>query len=172
MVSRAELASDLDVLVAERFVGPRIDTALDMLRDAAQRNAPPCRVWVTMRDERVRKSHFDADGQAIPDNLRFKIEKPGQPGSYELARAPRDPLLSAANSINCRCSDPTITHLLRDSIHRTMVSIVGTRVSGSVETRFPRAAESEFGTSQDTPAHYMTNALREVAQRLTASQSR
>lgn len=166
-----EVADGLDVVVAQRFVAPRADTALDMLKDAAQTRAPATRAWVTMRDERVRKSHFDTDGQVIPDNLRFKVPKPSGIG-VEMARAPRDPNLSAANRYNCRCDDPTIPHLLRVSIVRTPVTVTGTRVDGSVETRFPRAAESEFGTTEDTAAHYMTNALREVALRLQSGQSR
>jgi hypothetical protein len=36
-------------------------------------------------------------------------------------------------------------------------------VVGTVETRFKRAAESENGTTEDTPAHFMLNALRQVA---------
>lgn len=171
-MSHVEIIDGLDAVVAERFVKPRVDTALDMLLDSARSKAPATRAWVTMRDERVRQSHFDADGQVIPANLRFRVPKPnGQPG-VELARHPRDPALSAANRYNCRCDDPTIPHLLRVSLVKKPATVVGTRVEGSVETRFPRAAESEFGTSEDTAAHYMTNALREVAARLQSGQSR
>lgn len=172
-MSRVELIDGLDVVIAERVVKPRVDRALDMLRDTARGNAPSTRAWVTAGDERVRQTHRDANGQVIPDNLRFKVPKPGQPGQVELARYPRDREgLSDANYYNCRCHDDTIPHLLRDSIVRTPVTLVGTRVEGSVETRFPRAAESEFGTSEDTAAHFMTNALREVAARLQSGQSR
>lgn len=166
------MVDGLDLVVAERFVKPRVDTALDMLLDAARTRAPATRVWVTMRDEKVRPTHMGADGQVIPTNLRFKIEKPGQPNTFELARHPVDEALSPANRYNCRCDDPTIPHLLRQSIVRTLVSVNGTRVEGSVETRFPRAAESEFGTSEDEAAHYMTRALQEVAARLQSGQSR
>lgn len=171
-MSHVELIDGLDAVVAERYVKPRVDTALDMLRDTARSGAPATRVWVTMRDERVRQSHFDTDGQVIPANLRFKVPKADGSVGHELARHPGDPTLSAANRINCRCDDPTIPHLLRESIHRTPVTVNGTRVEGSVETRFPRAAESEFGTTEDTAAHFMTNALREVATRLQSGQSR
>ena len=170
-MSRVEIADGLDNVVAERFMKPRVDRALDMLKDAAQSKAPATRAWVTMRDERVRKSHIDSDGQVIPANLRFKVPKPGGVG-IEMARHPRDPNLSAGNRINCRCDDPTIPHLLRVTIVRTPVTVSGTRVEGSVETRFPRAPESEFGTSEDAPAHFMTTALREVALRLQSGQSR
>ena len=171
-MSHVELIDGLDVVIAERYMKPRVDTALDMLRDAAKMKAPATRVWVTMRDERVRQTHMDADAQVIPANLRFILDKPGEPGVHEMARHPRDTSLSAGNRINCRCDDPTIPQLLRESIHRTQVSVNGTRVEGSVETRFPRAAESEFGTSEDEAAHFMTDALREVAARLQAGQAR
>lgn len=171
-MSHVELDNDLDVVIAERVMKPRVETALDMLRDAARAKAPATRTWVTMRDERVRQTHVDTDGQTIPANLRFKVPKPGLPGEVELARHPRDPALSAANAINCRCDDPTVPHLLRESIHRTGVTVNGTRVEGSVETRFARAAESEFGTSEDVPAHFMSGALQEVALRLQSGHAR
>lgn len=158
--------------IAQRIVQPHVRRALDMLEDAARAGAPPTRVWVTMRDERVRKSHMDSDGQVIPGNLRFRVPKAdGTPG-HDLARHPRDPNLPPANRIGCRCADPTIPHLLAESIHKTEPSIIGTRVEGSVYTRFPRAPESEFGGDGDEPAHFMTNALREVALRLRSSQAR
>jgi hypothetical protein len=45
------------------------------VRDRAQRNAPDGKVWVTAHDERVRPSHVHADGQVVPDNLRYLIPK-------------------------------------------------------------------------------------------------
>lgn len=161
----------LDAEIARRFGVPAVRRALDMLKDAAQANAPQVKIWVTMRDERVRPSHFEADQQAVPANLRFKISKADGPG-WELARHPRDPDLSAANAANCRCSDHTVAHLLATSIYATDVSLIGNVASGSVETRFPRAAESEFGTDRDAAARFMGQALDEVAARLRAGHSR
>lgn len=170
-MARFEPSKDLDAQVARRIVAPRLDRALDMLQDEARRGAPVTRVWVTMRDERVRLSHFEADTQVVPDNLRFKLPKTDGTG-FDLARRPRDPTLPPEQRYNCRCTDPVLPNLLRDSIHKTDVRVTGNRVHGQVETRFPRAAESEFGTSGDDAAHYMTNALREVAARLAAGHSR
>lgn len=170
-MSRVQMADGLDAAIARRFVEPRVNDALDMLRDASARNAPSVRVWVTMRDERVRAAHVHADGQVVPDNLRFILDSADGVGN-DLARHPRDPALPIANRINCRCDDPTLTFPLKDSIRRTQVTVTGTRVEGSVETRFPRAAESEFGTARDEAAHFMTNALREVATRMQSGQAR
>lgn len=171
MVAQFEPVAGLDYEIARRFGVPAVDRALDMLEDEARAGAPQTRVWVTMRDERVRPSHFNADAQVIPANLRFILDKPGGMGT-ELARHPRDASLSAGNREGCRCDDPTVPHLLRESIHRGDVRQIGNEVVGSVETRFPRAAESEFGGGEDEPAHYFTNALREVAARLRAGHSR
>lgn len=172
MVSHFEPRKGLDEIIAERFGRPAIRRVLDMLTDEAQTRAPAVRVWVTQRDERVRHTHFETDTQVVPDNLRFKIPKTSGIGGFDLARHPRDPALPIEQRINCRCDDPTIEGLLRDSIHATDVDVNGTRASGSVETRFPRAAESENGTDQDAPAHYMLGALMEVAARLRAGQTR
>jgi hypothetical protein len=169
--SHVELNPDLDVQIASRFGVPVLNRVLDMLEDAARAGAPPVKVWVTMQDERVRESHREADAQAVPANLRFILENPAT-GTRSLCAHPRDPNLPIEERINCRCSDPQVPQLLAQSIHRSDVRLVGTRVSGEVETRFPRAAESEFGTDQDEAAHFMTDALRQVAARLSAGVSR
>ena len=141
MVARFEPVKGLDEILAQRVAAPRVRRALDMLEDAAQAGAPETRTWVTMRDERVRPSHFAADTQTIPANLRFRLNSATGVG-FDLARAPRDPDLPSAQRIGCRCNDETLPHLLRESIHKTDVRVTGTRVDGSVETDFPRAAES------------------------------
>jgi hypothetical protein len=170
LVTRFEPRKGLDEEVARRIVAPRVRRALDMLTDSAQAKAPDVKVWVTMRDERVRPSHFTADTQTIPANLRFRLD--AADGGTDLAREPRDPNLPIAQRANCRCDAPHLPHVLAESIHATDVQVMGTRVDGSVETRFPRAAESEFGTTEDEAAHFMTNALHEVALRLRSSQAR
>ena len=171
MAARFEPVKGLDAIIAQRIVAPRMRRALDMLEDAAQAGAPETRTWVTMRDERVRPSHFGADTQTIPANLRFRLASADGIG-HDLAREPRDPDLPAAQRIGCRCHAASLPHLLAESIHKTDLRVAGTHVSGTVETRFPRAAESEFGTTEDTAAHFMTNALREVALRLRSGQTR
>lgn len=172
MAARFEPVRGLDEQIAVRIAQPHLRRVLDALTDEAQRRAPAVKVWVTMRDERVRRTHMDADGQAVPENLRFKIGKPDNPADYELGRHPRDQALSAGNAINCRCDDPHIPHLLRDTIHSTGVHVTGTVVHGEVETRFPRAGESEVGTSGDEAARFFGGALDEVALRLRAGRAR
>jgi len=165
-MTRVVLVPDLDQRVAEKIGRPALDRALARMRDRARLEAPVTRVWVTMRDERVRTSHVRTDGQAIPDNLRFKVPKVNAGNDandvrfgFDLARFPRDADLPIGNRINCRCSDPVVPNLLKDSIHSTGARIAGSRVTGEVYTNFPRAAESERGTDGDQAAYFMRKAL-------------
>ena len=68
---------------------------------------------------------------------------------------------------NCRCDAPPLPDDFRNSIHSTDVDINGNVVSGSVETTFPRAAESEHADG----GHFMAGALDAVAARLRAGHS-
>lgn len=102
----------LDEEVARRFLAPRVERLTGRVEEEAKRLAPPAKVWITMRDERVRASHVHTDGQEVPDNLRFKLPKahddnPGSQG-WDLARQPRDPELPVANRINCFPADTLV----------------------------------------------------------------
>lgn len=171
VTARFKPRRNLDKIIAEKVAQPTIRRVVAMLEDEARTRAPGTRVWVSARDERVRPTHMDADTQLIPSNLRFKIDKVDRTG-VELARAPRDEALSDANRYGCRCASVPIPHPLRESIHSGDVRVEGTVVRGEVETRFPRAAESEFGTSGDDAAVFMRGALREVALRLRSGHTR
>lgn len=162
MVSRFEPNPDLDAVVAAKFARPLVERATGAVRDAARVFAPPVKIWVTMQDERVRHSHAETDGQAVPDNLRYKLPKVRGAGT-DLARRPRDPALPMDQTIKCRCEDVLVADMLSRTIHALPVVQQGTRVVGQVETRFKRAAESENGTTGDTAAHFMLRALRQVA---------
>jgi hypothetical protein len=173
MPSRFVPAPDLDARVAVLIARPLVERLNEDLRDAARRRAPDVKTWMTVRDERVRRSHVRTDGQTIPVNLRFKVPKVGtgdDPNDirvgFDLARHPRDPALPIGNRINCRCADPVLVGVLAATIHALPAVLQGTRVVAQTETRFPRAAESENGTTEDTAAYFMRDALREVAARL------
>lgn len=171
MVSRFEPSPGLDAVIAQRYAYPAVSRALDRMRDLARAGAPPLSVWITARDERVRPTHVDTDGQAVPDNLRFKVPSVSGVG-HDLARAPRDPNLPLANRINCRCATGLIPDGLARTIHASLPVLQGTRVSGEVYTHFRRAAESEFGGDGDDGAYYMTNALRETAATMSGTRQR
>jgi hypothetical protein len=53
--------------------------------------------WITARDEFVRSSHIPLDGIKKEENELFDV-------GGEKALRPRDPGLSAKESINCRCA--------------------------------------------------------------------
>lgn len=53
--------------------------------------------WNTSRDDAVRDSHADAEGQEVPLDADFEL------GSGARAEAPLDPSLPAEDRINCRC---------------------------------------------------------------------
>lgn len=167
MVSRFEPAPDLDARVAVLFARPNVERLNEAVRDIARAKAPDVRIWLTVRDERVRRTHVRTDGQTIPDNLRFKLPVISGVG-HDLARHPRDSNLPIAQRANCRCADPVLRGVLAATIHALPAVLQGTRVVAQTETRFPRAAESENGTTEDQGAFFMRDALREVAARLNA----
>ena len=63
--------------------------------------------WATARDERVRISHADADGQRVPVDQPFEV-------GGELLDHPGDPKGSAGNIINCRCVE--LFHTQREGV--------------------------------------------------------
>jgi hypothetical protein len=172
MPNRLVLTPGFNTMVANRYAAPAVDRALDRLQDAARRYAPPTRTWVTVEDDRVRSTHRDTHGQEIPGNLRFMLPKLNHQPGHDLARHPRDPDLPIGQSIHCRCTEVEVSDGLARSIHRGLVTVEGTRVTGEVGTRFPRAAESEHGTSGDQPAYFMRRAIMEVAARTPGTQQR
>jgi len=55
------------------------------------------KTWLATGDSRTRASHLDADGQTVGINETFIV-------GGETADRPLDPLLSAAEAVNCRCT--------------------------------------------------------------------
>jgi intein-like protein with splicing domain len=114
------------------------------------------------RDERVRHTHIETDGQTIPDNLRYKVPSTKGVGT-DLARQPRDVALPLPNRINCRCASVPLPGLLAPTIHQMPTVLQGNKVTGGIESRFPRIAESHDGTSGDAAVPFMGRAIDEVA---------
>ena len=118
-VSRGEhpLAEPLGVelcqLVAVDVV-PASCHVYDLLTDRGWLVADGIVAHNSAQDERVRPTHHAADGQTIPDNLRFWIEKPS--GGHESAQAPRDPDLSIENRASCRCLSVHLPGLIAERV--------------------------------------------------------
>lgn len=137
-------------------------------------------------DDRVRPAHVEAHGQEIPANLRFRLRKQryirggrGVGGFYVLsedeyvmAREPRDDSLPDDQKERCRCRAITIPGVIARRVVTMPAVVSGARVTGRVEVRFPRIVESEHGTSEDRPAHFMGGAVNTVASRLRSAAAR
>lgn len=179
-------ASDLDLVMARRAANI-VDRLKQDVQTEARRRAPAAKRWVTRHDNRVRHWHVLTNGQTIPANLRYRVQrvkylrkgkdKHGKAinpaggwkileGQYDLGRAPHDPALPIEQTINCRCRSVVIPELVALSIHTTVTHIEGKRAVAEINCFFPRAAESEFGTSEDRPARFMRGAIEEVTRRL------
>lgn len=167
-MGRVVLRKDLETMVAARLVRPKVERILDQMRGEAARRAPDAKTWITAEDERVRYSHEHTHGQTVPANLRYQLPKMTYvshlgylpvPGRYDLAREPRDPDLPDHQTENCRCESLPVPEIMGASIRASAVTVAGPRVTGEIYTRFPRAAESEFGTADDEAAYFMRGAL-------------
>lgn len=133
-------------------------------------NAPDGALWVTARDERVRRSHVRADRQEIPANLRFHVPKVDtgddandQRSGFDLAAAPRDPSLPIGNRIACRCARVPLPGAIAARIHVSDTRTVGLQVSARVSVGYPRVAGSEFGEDGDPGSRWLGRAGQTVA---------
>lgn len=162
MVTRFEPARDLDAMVAAKMAFPFVERLSTELLGPAKTYAPDAKAWITVRDERVRHTHIETDGQTVPENLRYKVPSTKGVGT-DLARVPRDTALPLPNRINCRCASVPLPGVIAASINKMPTILQGTRVEGGIETRFPRAAESHEGTSDDSAVPFFARAISEVA---------
>lgn len=79
--------------------------------------------WVSVLDDRTRDSHVVADGQVVPVNGRFLVG--GWPAKF-----PRDPMLPAEESVNCRCwAVPVIDDAVMADLGVTGSEIAGPAVA-------------------------------------------
>jgi hypothetical protein len=162
MVTRFEPASGLDATVAAVLARPFVDLLSSELLTAVKVFVPDAKVWITVRDEKVRDTHERTDGQTVPDNLRYKV--PSTKGSgTDLGRQPRDPAFPLPNRINCRCESVPLPGVLAASFSQLPTVLQGTRVHGGIESSFPRIAESNSGTSGDQAAQFIEKAIDTVA---------
>ena len=151
----------LDARIAQRFAVPHARRLADALADRMRDNAPEAAAWITAQDERVRPTHRDADGQTVPDNLRFWIEKPS--GGHESAQAPRDPDLSIENRANCRCLAVDLPGVIAERVQAGDVALRGPRATASVSVAFPRIVESEHPSGGESGGGWVRRSIEETA---------
>jgi hypothetical protein len=75
-VSSVDLDAGLEAIVAATITRRYLDRVAPDLLAEVQRQSPDARQWQTHHDEKVRHTHAQADGQTIPANLRFILDKP------------------------------------------------------------------------------------------------
>jgi hypothetical protein len=160
-VARFQPGPGLNARVAARFAVPAVRHIADQLAERMRANAPDARAWITAQDERVRPTHRDADGQTIPANLRYAIDKPT--GGAELARAPRDQNLSPANRLNCRCIDVLLPGAVADTVSVSDVTLRRSAASATVSVHFPRIVESEHPDASDGGGGWVARSITEAA---------
>jgi len=159
----------LELDAAARIALPAVRSATADVERLAKTYAPPGKTWISARDEKVRESHRIADGQEIPDNLRYQVPKVNYQNwmqaeeGYDLARRPRDPDLPVEQSRNCRCQSVDLPRAVANSIHTDGPTLTGTEAVAVLSSSFNRVAESEFGTTDDDAAKFFGRALNETA---------
>lgn len=167
-VTRFRPGPALDARVAEHYGMPKVRELADALANRVRANAPDAGVWMTWQDERVRPTHREADGQTIPDNLRYELNKPHEEGT-ELARAPRDPDLSIGNRINCRCLAAKVAGIIAEHVATSDTMLVGTTARATVSVEFHRIVESEHPGPEDSGGGWLARSVAEVAAGQTRS---
>lgn len=166
-MARFHPGPQLDQRVAQEFAVPAARRLVEQLAERLRANAPAAAAWITAQDERVRPTHRDADGQTVPDNLRYILEK--HSGGHELARGPRDPDLSLPNRANCRCLTVHLPGLIAENVSTSEVSIVGTSARATATVRFNRIVESEHPDGEDGGGGWARRAIEETAAGLARS---
>jgi hypothetical protein len=164
-VATSRINPGLDALIAQRFLRPRVEQLAAELTEGVRAKAPDASVWVSQQDDRVRSSHREADGQTIPDNLRFAVPKADADTGVDMARRPRDTALPLPNRAGCRCEAVPVPGVIASLVQTSPPQVRGARVSSRVGVRFPRIAESEFPSDPDGGGGWMRQAASEVASR-------
>lgn len=141
---------------------PEAQRLTQLLADRVRANAPGAGLWMTAQDERVRPTHRKADGQTIPDNLRFIVEHPSHSG-HELAQGPRDPDLSLENRINCRCIAGSLPGLIAEHVAASSVLLRGATAVATVSVEFSRIVESEHPGAGDSGGGWFARSISEAA---------
>jgi hypothetical protein len=168
------MARGADTKLAALIVGPALTELAQAAADGAKAAAPPNKVWVTVADEQVRRTHREAHDQAVPENLRFSLHTPehGQDTAgtqWELGIAPRDEAgFSKGNTINCRCEAflGGYEGSLASHITAKQARAARLQVRATVDCDHPLCVNAEFGNSVDPGARYLAAGLRAARARL------
>ncbi|MFJ7004147.1 hypothetical protein ACIQWY_29580 [Streptomyces albidoflavus] len=145
-------APGLEARLAQ-LLAPDVHRIAQQVEVRAKRLAPPTKRWVTLGDDRVRPTHVAAQGQVVPDNLRFSINSMDWDrrhrgvGAKTYMLAPRDQSSRAvANLKNCRCTVHKDPAGIARHINTGQPVVAGKRVTVTVTASGPMVVEAEVGT--------------------------
>ncbi|MER7937937.1 MULTISPECIES: hypothetical protein [unclassified Streptomyces] len=135
------------------LIAPDIKRIAERVERQAKLFAPPTKKWVTTADHEMRRTHIDANGQEVPDNLRFSVNsmdwdrKHRGLGPKTYFQFPRDETSRAvANLKNCACRMDTIPDGISKNIRTSEPVISGKKVTVTVVADGPGVVEAEVGT--------------------------
>jgi hypothetical protein len=150
-MARVVLSRALNERVAA-MVRDKVSKIADDAAEDIKAGAPPTKRWQSMEDDRVRHTHKRANGQEVPENLRFEVKSMDWdrehrglgPQTYMLA--PRDETSRAvANIINCRCVPVVLPDGIRDHVEASDAVVAGEKVTASVTCDAPLVRACEHG---------------------------
>lgn len=162
----------LDEAVA-RMVAPKIGEIAQRVAAQAKKRgyAPRTKTWNTQGDALVRPWHRSADGQEVPENLKFKIEHSprrgvAHPPGFEFLDKPRDPRSHRLQKADCRCY-ATFNPTGMSALIQALPPVVqGSRVIAKVVCLHERAADAEFGDGMSPGKRFMGRAVQVTAKRM------
>ncbi|MFE0058661.1 hypothetical protein [Streptomyces sp. NPDC059003] len=166
----------LETMLA-RMIAPHVQRIAHQVEVEARRLAPPTKRWVTRADDKVRPTHAEAEGQTVPDNLRFTINSMAWdrehrgvgPNTYML-RPLDESSRAVANLKNCHCTTATDPGGIARNISTGQPIVTGKKVTVTVTARAPLVVEAEVGTVYPgglvaDGTHFMARAAAMVAAR-------
>ena len=172
-MARVTLRPDLNQVIA-RMIAPQINEAAHETAQVAKELAPPTKRWFNQGDDGVRTQHVHAEGQEVPDNIRFKlpayewdVKHPGVtdsvvrvgdgsgwtgpqaktvPGVHSYLLEPRDHTGGAYIAIvNCRCGVVKDPQGIAQYVTVKDAVPTGTNVKALVVADGPGVTEAEHG---------------------------
>lgn len=165
-------AEGLDEKLA-RLMLPAVNKLTRAAADGAKEAAPGDKAWITVEDSFVRPEHRKANGQRVPENLRFTLDSPEYDqqhygaGPTQMGVAPRDEDgFTPGNTERCRCETAPAASSIAEHIQDQGARVEGTRVVGSVTCDHDMAVDAEFGNGTDHGARYLGAGLRAAARKL------
>ncbi|MGW0562949.1 hypothetical protein ACWDZ4_20575 [Streptomyces sp. NPDC003016] len=159
------------------MIAPKVHEIARQVERQAKVFAPPTKQWVTVGDNKVRPTHVGAQGQEVPDNLRFEVNsmswdrKHRGVGPITYMKAPRDETSRAvANIKNCRCHARSIPDGISRNISTLPPVVTGSTVTVKVVAQGRWVVAAEIGTVypgnlEAKGAFYMARAAAVVAAR-------